>query len=1291
MIPGHPLLPRARLARMGIVFLAATLLALPGTLFAELVLTELMAVADENRRDEDGAPSDWLEIANTGSQPQSLLGHYLTNNRNNLTQWEFPDVDIGAGSYLVIYASAKDRTGQELHTSFALDRDGEYLALVAPDGVTVVSEIAPQYPEQFEGVSYGVAPPGNPLDLGLGYFEQPTPGSRNGTVSGPPPAEVVFSETSRMFTEPFSLELSCPTPGAVIRYTTDRTVPGTRSTVYRGPIPVSANTQIRARAFVSRGLVRAVTAHAYLRLANSVAAFSSNLPIIVISSHGAGTPPSTNSTSRKAVSMLFFEPDPETGRTLLTEDPVLATRAGIRRRGSSSGNWPKYSLSVETWRDGDDEDRNIKPLGLAREADWILNARYEWDLTLLRNPFVYEISRQIGRYAPRTRFVEVFSDTSGPDVSNADYFGVYSLIERIETDPNRVDIERLMPWEDAEPEITGGYIFKNDRPDPGEPTFNVAGMGSLTGVDPDGSEMTTRQRSWITSHLNELNAALTNSPSGVNRSTRLHFSDYLDVDSWIDHHHLNILALNIDWGRHSAFFYKDRGGKIVSGPVWDYDRSLGCEDVRDDNPLAWEGGVNAVGTVSSKTWFDSRYPWYGHLLGPSADASRANYPDIRQRHTDRWAELREHEFSLSNLYAVIDEMADEIREAQRRNFSKWRQHPPNGGNFATPESRGWTAEISHMKGWLKARVDWLDAQYHAPPSFNSVGGTAEDGFELVMGSPDGPVYYTTDGSDPRRTRGSVSLPATRFEGTVTTTTLIDESSPCRYHVPTSDALGLSWTASADQFDDSNWPEGTGGIGFESGRDLSGLIDTDVGDEMKNINASCYVRYHFELDDPDSIVKAILSIHSDAGFVAYLNGVEIGNLLKPAALAWDSATTGNAERSGGDTTVLHLPEILDLTLAREHLRDGANVIALHAFNSDVNESDFLIRPELSVTHVVSPSPLVINTTQIITARAYHNRIWSAPETVTLVVSDQIASRANLVISEIMYNPPNPSAEELENGYDDADFFEYLELLNIGEEPLSLAGLQFISGLKFEFSGATISRLEPGERGLLVRDAVAFEFRYGGDAAARIIGEFTDDAGLANGGERLALIAADQSTVQDFSYRDNSPWSEAADGDGASLVLANPFSGPDHGLALNWQPSAHDGGTPGGTDTLRYPEWAVQFGNPDPGSDDDRDQRVALLEFAEGGSPNQSGAPDSTVRVRLNPEDRSVVVSFRRSLAVDGLSFEVEVSDDLENWQPASHEWEFMGTDPPENGTAMFSFRTAASDGASYVRQRVRLME
>ena len=1291
MIQGLSLLSQVRLAYAGFAFLVILLPGLSGTSRADLVINELMAVADEDRRDEDGAPSDWLEIANAGSQRESLRGYYLTNNPDDLTRWEFPDVSLAAGAYLIVYASAKDRTGQELHASFTLDRGGDYLALVAPDGFTVVSEIAPRYPGQFEAVSYGVAPAGNPLNLDLGYFEDPTPGRRNGTVSGAPPAEVVFSETSRMFSESFNLELSCVTPGAVIRYTTDGSVPGNRSALYRSRIPVSRNTQVRARAYVSGGLAGAVTAHAYLRLANSLTGFSSNLPVVVISSYGTGSPPSTGSTSRRTVSMLFFEPDPETGRTRLTRDPVISTRAGVRRRGSSSGNWPKYSLAVETWRDGDDEDRNIEPLGLPREADWILNARYEWDLTLLRNPFVYEVSRQIGRYAPRTRFVEVFSDTSGTDVSNSDYFGVYSLIEKIERDPNRVDIEPLRQWEDTEPEIRGGYIFKNDRPDPGEPTFNVAGMGSLTGVDPDGAEMTTRQRSWITAHLNELNGALTNVPSGINRNTRLHFSDYLDVDSWIDHHHLNILALNIDWGRHSAFFYKDRDGKVVSGPVWDYDRSLGCEDVRDDNPLAWEGGINAVGTVSSKTWFDSRYPWYGYLLGPSADPTRANYPDIRQLHTDRWAELRKGAFTLSNLYNVIDEMADEIGEAQRRNFAKWREHPPNGGNYSSPGSRGWAAEISHMKGWLRARVDWLDAQYQAPPSFSSVGGAIEPGFELAMGSVDGPVYFTTGGSDPRREGGGISPSATRFQGAVTTRVVLDENSPCRYHIPASDALGLSWTASPGQFDDSGWSEGEGGIGFDAGRNILELIDTDVGGEMRNVNSSCYVRYYFELEDPDSLLEADLGIYSDDGFVAYLNGVEIGSLLKPSGLGWNSTTEGNADRPGGDATVLHLPESLDLIHVKEHLREGRNVLALHGFNSGASESDFLVRPELRVTRVVSPSPVILNETRTITARTYRNRIWSAPETVTFVVSDEIAGRDNLVVSEIMYNPTDPSADELANGFDDPDLFEYLELLNAGEDPLSLAGVQFSSGLKFEFGGAAISLLDPGERVLLVRDAVAFEFRYGEEAAARIIGEFAEDSGLANGGERLALIGADGQTIQDFSYGDDFPWPEGADGGGASLVLSNPSGAPDHDLPVNWQPSAGRGGTPGGIDGLRYEEWAAGFGNPDPESDEDHDQRVALLEFAEGGSPDQSAPVGETVRVMVNPADESVVVSFRRSLLVEGLQFEIEISDDLEDWRSVGDEWEFMGADSPGDGSAMFSFRAGVRGQASYIRQRVILRE
>ena len=61
------------------------------------------------------------------------------------------------GGCLWGFASGKDRVaGEELHTSFTLDRGGDYLALVAPDGVTVVSEIPGGYPEQFVGISYGL-------------------------------------------------------------------------------------------------------------------------------------------------------------------------------------------------------------------------------------------------------------------------------------------------------------------------------------------------------------------------------------------------------------------------------------------------------------------------------------------------------------------------------------------------------------------------------------------------------------------------------------------------------------------------------------------------------------------------------------------------------------------------------------------------------------------------------------------------------------------------------------------------------------------------------------------------------------------------------------------------------------------------------------------------------------------------------------------------------------------------------------------------------------------------------
>ncbi|MCX5672249.1 MAG: chitobiase/beta-hexosaminidase C-terminal domain-containing protein [Planctomycetota bacterium] len=119
-------------------------------------ITEFMADNTKTLADKDGAFSDWIEINNSGLTAANLNGYYLTDSAANLTKWRFPSVNVPAGGYVVVFASDKNiTTGAELHTNFKLDAGGEYLALVEPDGHTIASEFSPQYPQQYEDISYG--------------------------------------------------------------------------------------------------------------------------------------------------------------------------------------------------------------------------------------------------------------------------------------------------------------------------------------------------------------------------------------------------------------------------------------------------------------------------------------------------------------------------------------------------------------------------------------------------------------------------------------------------------------------------------------------------------------------------------------------------------------------------------------------------------------------------------------------------------------------------------------------------------------------------------------------------------------------------------------------------------------------------------------------------------------------------------------------------------------------------------------------------------------------------------
>src|SRR5262245_18261824 len=101
-----------------------------------VVINEFVASNVHGLVDHDGDRSDWIELKNTGPAAVDLTGWYLTDEATNLTRWQFPTTSIPAGGYLTLFASGKDRAvaGQELHTNFHLDDEGEYLGLVMPDG-----------------------------------------------------------------------------------------------------------------------------------------------------------------------------------------------------------------------------------------------------------------------------------------------------------------------------------------------------------------------------------------------------------------------------------------------------------------------------------------------------------------------------------------------------------------------------------------------------------------------------------------------------------------------------------------------------------------------------------------------------------------------------------------------------------------------------------------------------------------------------------------------------------------------------------------------------------------------------------------------------------------------------------------------------------------------------------------------------------------------------------------------------------------------------------------------------
>ena len=301
-----------------------------------------------------------------------------------------------------------------------------------------------------------------------------------GAKTNPLPAPT-FSVPGGVFTDNVTLALSSQTVSATIRYTLDGSEPVDSSAHYTAPIILTNSTVVRARVFAPRQPAGVPAVQSYVLLEPDVIDFNSNLPLILVNTFAH----EIRKDEKLAASARVI--DTQQGRSSLLGAADFDGRALINLRGRASLRYPKHSYTLKTV-DASEDMATFSILGLPKESDWVLYAPYP-DKTLLRDVLAYELSNQIGRWAPRTRFVELFLSETGGKVSRRDYLGVYVFEEKVKRDKNRVNIANLRPDDNTEPKLSGGYIFKKDHSNndgggpmwgPG-PAFQAASSSSKNG------------------------------------------------------------------------------------------------------------------------------------------------------------------------------------------------------------------------------------------------------------------------------------------------------------------------------------------------------------------------------------------------------------------------------------------------------------------------------------------------------------------------------------------------------------------------------------------------------------------------------------------------------------------------------------------------------------------------------------------------------------------------------------------------------------------------------------------
>ena len=659
-----------------------------------VVINEFMASNQSNIRDEDDQAVDWIELENTGRNAVNLSGWSLTDDKESPGKWIFPDIKIEPNSFLVVFASGKNRRviGKPMHTNFKLGSSGGYIGLFSPElPRKVIDKVSPKYPEQRSNISYGLSG----TDQWV-YFIKPTPGAINGTGSFKNIlSKPKFSRKRGFFIEPFDLILSTKEDQAAIRYTTDYSLPtSTNGQLYSNPIPITDTTIIRAATFRRGSWSSSSSTHTFV-LGDSEAVTS--LPIISLV------------TDKKNIwgetGILEIDPRNTNKRGIAWERPVSSellfqdgsdgfqVESGFRLQGGDfiRGRhtpykpvpWSKYSFRLY-FRGKYGESRLNHPLFSDLPIDEFEHVVLRAGMNDSINPFICDelcrrLYRDLGHASSRGMLVNL--------LLNGKSQAYYNPTER-------VDIN-----------------FLRSRHGGGSEWDLIAQFGEIR----EGDDIEWNRFKNLT-----INRDLT-IPKNYKKVVEL-----IDLDNFIDYIILCIYVDMDDWPYNNWRAGRERrAGAKWRFYLWDAERSFGTDGKQ------MLGRQRRVVTSNNLTQ---------GALASQADIARifqsfSSNQEFRLRFADRVHKHYFNEGVLTNEHITLlhQELTNEMKHVLP-------DMSPYIGKVWIPKRREIVME-------QMASID-LQRSLNAP-LFSQYGGMIKAGFKLAMTALSGAIYYTIDGTDPR--------------------------------------------------------------------------------------------------------------------------------------------------------------------------------------------------------------------------------------------------------------------------------------------------------------------------------------------------------------------------------------------------------------------------------------------------------------------------------------------------------------------------------------------------------------